>query len=590
MLSFCRSKWKWDVVKHLKRCGGNKEQAESSQKRKRTFPKAFPEMSSSDSNNDGPSNGKTSSSDSSQNQKEVISKGPPNVTLHSNDKPKKRCCEEGLSPQRDRTDFEAISNSISNASSDHHPNLRPCDQCYFVGHSPAELKRHLRVHSDEKPYSCNTCNYSSKWKCDLKKHLRTYNHVPAVPMDQGKKFPSGQDAFDCATVNPEEKIILDGNVFFEGRLKCKECSYEATNMTALVEHVGKHNTNDSPIASVSHASDNNEEFSEKLNINSESSKLKLMSSLGLHQISSNKSCHGDAGNTEQNHPHGFLNHSTESEEKRESHAIDYSTEQSRNHDDHLESDEMVTSFEGNQILDCSRQNCFNNSRSQRGSSSDSKVSPKLFTLQELTINNMKLKLIIKSDKHFYGCVKCPYVSLSSFRAMYHSRQHGSRKNFKCSFCDYSNNQLTFIHKHTASLHGEENNNNFRKSSGSVTKIVNHFRIIDRVNAKLRNNVCINCGYVSLSRAAVVKHRLTRPCSQLLIKHPLHQHMGDVFSCGRCSFKTDERLAFVNHSKGHGSFLEHKCLNCDFSSNLMNVIRAHERHHHGSSGRWSSFSC
>ena len=26
-----------------------------------------------------------------------------------------------------------------------------CLQCPFVGHSPAELKRHLRVHSDEKP-------------------------------------------------------------------------------------------------------------------------------------------------------------------------------------------------------------------------------------------------------------------------------------------------------------------------------------------------------------------------------------------------------------------------------------------------------
>lgn len=577
-----RSKWKWDVVKHLKRCGGNKEQGESSQKRKRTFPKAFPEMSSSDSNNDGTSSSKTSSSDSSQNQREVISKGPSNVTLQPNDKPKKRCFEEGSSPQGDRTDFEAMSNSVSNASSDHHSNLHPCDQCYFVGHSPAELKRHLRVHSDEKPYSCNTCSYSSKWKCDLKKHLRTYNHLPAVPMDQGKKFPSGRDAFDRAAVNPEEKMILDGEVFFEGRLKCKGCSYEATNMIALVEHVAKHNTNDSPIEN--HASGDNEEFSENSNINSENIKLQLMFSLGLHQISSSTYCPGNAENTEQNQLHRLSDHSTENKVKRESQAIDYTIEQSRNNGDHLEEEEeMVPSFDENQILDCRRQNCFNNSKSEKGSSSDSKVSPKLFRLQELTINNTRLKLIIKSDKHFYGCVKCPYVSLSSFRAVYHSRQHGSRKNFKCSFCDYSNNQLTFVRKHTASLHGEENNNNFRKSSGSATKKVDHFRIIDRTNANLRNNVCINCGYISLNGAAVVKHRLTRPCSQLLIKHPLHQHMGDVFSCGKCSFKTDERLAMVNHSKGHGSLLEYKCLNCDFSSSLMNVIRAHEKHQHGSAG-------
>ena len=88
--------------------------------------------------------------------------------------------------------------------------LHHCLHCPFVGNSPAELKRHTRVHSDEKPFSCVTCGYSSKWKCDLKKHLRTYTHESAVSLD-GKSDGTDLYSSDEQVQSPSE--IYHGQVF-----------------------------------------------------------------------------------------------------------------------------------------------------------------------------------------------------------------------------------------------------------------------------------------------------------------------------------------------------------------------------------------
>lgn len=287
-----RSKWKWDVVKHLKRCGGGgsvKDVIDTSQKKKSYVKSLLVDSHSRPSSYEGVQSfgalnfhgicdqqGPTKS-------RELLSKGPPNVTIYSTAGDMHGSPSE--TENYDNCDSEdAISEDLSGnksepGSGEASQSVHACPQCPFVGHSPAELKRHLRVHSDEKPYSCQTCCYSSKWKCDLKKHLKAYNHVSAVPLiygghgrkpvtwpSSGMSYVRSQDSSETRVrdgTDSDLRALLQGggrakkgpgmgngasrpssrdsgNIFggitSGGRLKCRQCEFEAIDITSFLQH------------------------------------------------------------------------------------------------------------------------------------------------------------------------------------------------------------------------------------------------------------------------------------------------------------------------------------------------------------------
>ena len=266
-----KSKWKWDVVKHLKRCGGGtiKDVIDTT---KRKF--APPNVSVIPSSK--------SSLQALQVQVSSGGGGPPNVTVVS-------VAPMQASPHSSANLSPGMSTSKGNGSSGaeewsggmnlsmgssgeaHQSKPRQpvyrgiinqgqhhCLECPFIGHSPAELKRHTILHSDIKPYSCATCGYSSKWKCDLKKHVRTYNHVaaPRGSSSSSRSLPtmvpatsssSGSFVYNASLSPSESEDSMDqessASPFSKGELyKCDQCQYVTYKKNFLETHIKIHST------------------------------------------------------------------------------------------------------------------------------------------------------------------------------------------------------------------------------------------------------------------------------------------------------------------------------------------------------------
>ena len=50
-----------------------------------------------------------------------------------------------------------------------------CQLCTFQARDREELRRHLLVHSLNKPFACTMCGYSTQWQEDLTQHIKRYH-------------------------------------------------------------------------------------------------------------------------------------------------------------------------------------------------------------------------------------------------------------------------------------------------------------------------------------------------------------------------------------------------------------------------------
>lgn len=58
---------------------------------------------------------------------------------------------------------------------------RPCPMCDRMFYKVGDLKRHMRVHTGEKPFACPYCSHRSALKGNLVRHLAAiHTELPSV--------------------------------------------------------------------------------------------------------------------------------------------------------------------------------------------------------------------------------------------------------------------------------------------------------------------------------------------------------------------------------------------------------------------------
>uniref|UniRef100_A0A1I8MAP5 Zinc finger protein Xfin n=1 Tax=Musca domestica TaxID=7370 RepID=A0A1I8MAP5_MUSDO len=126
----------------------------------------------------------------------------------------------------------------------------PCDVCGTILGSPYCLKRHMPLHSPDRPYACPLCLYRFVSPYQLRRHLLKHENADADKQSEGFKCPNCTRRFQSrkslgihrTLMHKRKNIELksDSEIKKTGIVyPCKECKQHFKTLISLTEHISK---------------------------------------------------------------------------------------------------------------------------------------------------------------------------------------------------------------------------------------------------------------------------------------------------------------------------------------------------------------
>ncbi|RXG54786.1 Zinc finger protein [Armadillidium vulgare] len=142
--------------------------------------------------------------------------------------------------------------SISNAAPPRNIVIHHCSYCSYSGKDKTNFKKHLRIHTGEKPYICSFCPYRSSQSTNLKSHIRNKHSNDqnkareedlSIDAEEGLSFPPySRSSHVCPVCHyvARDKTNLRKHIFThtgEKPFNCTLCDYKTTQSSNLHSHI-----------------------------------------------------------------------------------------------------------------------------------------------------------------------------------------------------------------------------------------------------------------------------------------------------------------------------------------------------------------
>ena len=620
-----KSKWKWDVVKHMKRCGGGtvKDVIDNSKQKSCGPPNVVLAVREEPNNNQNiaklsnthVANGETTPISYKNSACRVST--PSAASVAATAAATAATAAAAATAADGRSHSQSLLDLRRDSSSSRpspvfrglvNDGLYHCLECQFIGHSPAELKRHAYLHSEDKPYVCEVCSYSSRWKCDLKKHIRTYNHHH--PRDSSGSQSEGSDHPSSAIYNSpsfqsekEEKPNKDDDfpddndarniysVNYSKPLKehakqsCTKCDFVTNDLAAFLQHRLKHDN--------AHASNNKNDNNSGGGSSSTSSSISQQTTVPINAVSSRtrhlKNCRKPMKQFRcPKCPFVCLNeHDLSIHEGRHkpqgSNAVkcfycDFSVLNTNKVElishlhlhpefDPSDKSKLKEILNYSKLFDVWSMN--DDSEEMDDGSYDFYEPPE----QMETYRERPSVAEQKKEEKEPVARTSSIIEPHSFNGMMPKKEPNMSARLQCEWCEAAFAHISTLYQHARSVHPillqqQEYENNIKYDdfppptyNGMAVSQNSTFNVILPKIAQTPKKI---------QPSTVIKPK----------KNPSPGKTGGPFKCQKCPFIGASSNTYSRHMERHGSNCKHTCLYCDYSIDRLNLLHQHMRGSHG----------